>query len=69
MVGVFTGPAVFPAVSRCQDEGLVLEFAFMFVAVLTWRGHGYPSPSGFTHEACGNGYEGTWVFLSSYSKL
>lgn len=69
MVGVFTGPAVVPAVSRCQDEGLILEFAFMFVAVLTWQGHGYPSPCGFAHEACVNGYKGTWVFLSSYSTL
>ena len=25
----------------CQDEGLALEFAFIFMAVLTWWVHGY----------------------------
>lgn len=25
------------AASQCQDEGLVLEFAFLFVAVLIWQ--------------------------------
>lgn len=29
----------------CQDEGLALEFAFIFMAVLTWWVHGYCSPT------------------------
>ena len=43
MVGVFIGPAVISCMLRCQDEGLVLEFAFIFMAVLTWWVHGYCS--------------------------
>lgn len=41
--GVFIGPAVISCMLRCQDEGLVLEFAFIFMAVLTWWVHGYCS--------------------------
>lgn len=43
----------------CQDEGLVLEFAFIFMAVLTWWVHGYCSLADCCPQASSSGYGGS----------
>ena len=68
MVDVFTGLAMVLAASQCQDEGLVLEFVFLFVALLTWRAMVISWSPGVLHPACGRGDEGTKVFFSSCFK-